>query len=46
VLVDRRVVASWSVRADRVVVTGLEEIAPADRDAIEAEREALEAFHQ
>jgi hypothetical protein len=46
VLVDGRVVASWSVREDRVVVTGLEEIAPADRDAIEAEREALEVFHQ
>jgi hypothetical protein len=46
VLVDGRVVASWSVREDRVVVTELEEIAPGDRDAIEAEREALEVFHQ
>jgi winged helix DNA-binding protein len=45
VLVDGRVVASWSVREGRVVVEELEPIGPRDRDAIEAERAALQAFH-
>jgi len=45
VLVDGRVVAAWSVRDGRVVVTAFEEVSTADRRAIEDEREALESFH-
>jgi hypothetical protein len=45
VLLDGRGVASWSVRDGRVVVEELEPLGTADRRAIEAEREALEAFH-
>ena len=45
VLVDGRVVAGWSVRDGRVVVDPYEELATRDRQAVEREREALEAFH-
>jgi hypothetical protein len=45
VLVDGRVVAAWSLRDGKVVVDPYEDVATADRRAIEAEREALEAFH-
>ena len=45
VLVDGRVVAAWSLRDGQVVVDAYEPIARRDRDAIEAERAALEAFH-
>lgn len=45
VLVDGRVVAAWSLRDGRVVVDPYEPVAGRDRDAIEAERVALEAFH-
>lgn len=45
VLVDGRVVAAWSMRDGRVVVEPYEAVPPRARDAIEAERQALEAFH-
>jgi Winged helix DNA-binding domain len=45
VAVDGRIVAGWSVRAGQVVVERFEALAPADDDALEAERAALEAFH-
>jgi Winged helix DNA-binding domain len=46
VIVDGRVVASWSARDGRIVVDELEPIARRDREAMEDERAALEAFHQ
>jgi hypothetical protein len=45
VLVDGRVVGSWSVREGRVEVTAFESLARRDRDAVEEERVTLEAFH-
>ena len=45
VVVDGRVVAGWSVRDGRVEVELYEEVSRRDRDAIEDERAALEAFH-
>ena len=45
VLVDGRVVAGWSVREGRVVLDAFEEIATRERDRVEEERAALEAFH-
>ena len=45
VLVDGRVVAAWSLRDGAVVVDLYEDVRPRDRDAIEDERAALEAFH-
>ena len=45
VLVDGRVVAAWSLKDGRIVVDAYEPIAGRDRDAVEAERAALEAFH-
>jgi hypothetical protein len=45
VLVDGRVVAAWSLRDGRVVVDAYEPVSRRDRDAIEAERAALEDFH-
>jgi hypothetical protein len=45
VLVDGQVAATWSLRDGRIVVTELEPIAAAERDAMEAERVALERFH-
>jgi hypothetical protein len=45
VLVDGRVVGSWSVREGRVEVTAFESLARRDRDTVEEERIALEAFH-
>lgn len=46
VLVDGRIVAGWSPREGRIVVETFEELDPGVRDDIEAERAALEAFHQ
>lgn len=45
VLVDGRVVGGWSLRDGRIVVDPYEEVSPRDRDAVEEERAALEAFH-
>lgn len=45
VLVEGRVVAAWSLRDGRIEVEEYEPIAARDRDAIEDERSALEAFH-
>ena len=45
VLVDGHVAAAWSLRDGRIVVDPYEELAAADRRAVEDEREALEAFH-
>jgi hypothetical protein len=45
VLVDGRVVAGWSLRDGRIVVDPFEDLAARDRDAVEDERAALEAFH-
>ncbi len=45
VLVDGRVAAAWSLRDGRIVVDPYEELGAADRQAVEDEREALEAFH-
>ena len=44
-LVDGRVVGAWSVRDGRVVLDLFEELGRRDREAVEAELEALEAFH-
>jgi hypothetical protein len=46
VLIDGRVAAGWTARNGAVVVDPFETLAPADRDAVEAERAALEAFHR
>lgn len=45
VLLDGRVVAAWSLRDGRVVLDPYETLAPRDRDAVEEERVAVEAFH-
>jgi len=45
VLVDGRVVATWSVRDGIVVVDPLEDLPVRDRRAIDAERAALQALH-
>ena len=45
VLVDGRVVAGWSFRDGAIVVDPFEKLARGDRQSIESEREALEAFH-
>lgn len=45
VLVDGRVVAAWSLRDERVELEPYESIGARDRDDIERERVALEAFH-
>lgn len=44
-LVDGRVVGAWSLREGRVVTDAFEQLAPRQRDAVEDERAALEAFH-
>lgn len=44
-LVDGRVAGAWSVRERRIVLDPFEELRAADRRAVDAEREALEAFH-
>lgn len=46
VLVDGRVAGTWSARDDRVTVVMLDDVGRRDRDAVEAERSALEAFHR
>lgn len=43
-LVDGRVAGAWSLRDGRVVVEPYESLSPRDRDAVESERAALEAF--
>lgn len=45
ILVDGRVVAAWSLREGRIEIEEYEPISARDRDAIEDERAALEAFH-
>lgn len=45
ILVDGRVVAAWSLREGRIEIEEYEAISTRDRDAIEDERAALEAFH-
>jgi hypothetical protein len=45
VVVDGRIVAAWSFRDGRIVLDPYEELARRDRDAVEDERAALEAFH-
>ncbi|MEO5941230.1 MAG: crosslink repair DNA glycosylase YcaQ family protein, partial [Candidatus Limnocylindrales bacterium] len=45
VLVDGRVAAAWSLRAGAIVVEPYEELGRRERDAVEEERAALEAFH-
>jgi hypothetical protein len=45
VLVDGRVAAAWSLRDGRIVLDPYEELSAVDRDAVEEERVALEAFH-
>ncbi len=45
VLIDGRVVASWSLRAHRIEVVPYGPIPTAVAHELEAEREALEAFH-
>ena len=45
VLVDGRVVAAWWMREGRIEIETYESIATRDRDSIEEERAALEAFH-
>ncbi|MEW6224698.1 MAG: winged helix DNA-binding domain-containing protein [Chloroflexota bacterium] len=44
-LVDGRAAGAWSVRDGRVVTDPFEDLGVRDRDAVEAERSALEAFH-
>ena len=44
-LVDGTVAGAWSVRDGRVELDPFEELRSADRRAVEAEREALDAFH-
>jgi hypothetical protein len=43
--VDGRVAGTWSFRDGRIVTESFDKHSRKDRDAIEAEREALEAFH-
>ena len=45
VLVDGRVVAAWSLREARIVIEEYAPLSSRDREAIEDERAALEAFH-
>ena len=45
VIVDGRVVAAWSSKEGRIVLDPYEPLGRRDRDAIEDERAALEAFH-
>jgi hypothetical protein len=44
-LVDGRVVGAWSLRDGRIVLDPFEALSRRDRQAVEEEREALEAFH-
>ena len=44
-LVDGRAAGAWSVRDGRVVTDPFEDLGARDRDAVEAERAGLEAFH-
>jgi len=43
-LVDGRVAGAWSLRDGRVTVDPFEPLGRPDRDAVEEERAALEAF--
>ena len=44
-LVDGGVAGAWSLRDGRIVLEPYEELRTNDRRAVEAERQALEAFH-
>ena len=44
-LIDGSVAGAWSVQAGRVTLDPFRELEPRDRRAVDAEREALEAFH-
>ncbi len=44
-LVDGSVAGAWSLRDERIELQPYEELRTKDRRAVEAEREALEAFH-
>jgi hypothetical protein len=44
-LVDGVVAGAWSVKDGRIELDRYEKLSPADRRAVEDEREALEAFH-
>jgi hypothetical protein len=44
-LVDGRVVGAWSLRDGKIVLDPFEALSPPDRQAVEDERAALEAFH-
>jgi winged helix DNA-binding protein len=44
-LVDGRVVGAWSLVKGRIALDPFEELAARDREAVEEERGALEAFH-
>jgi hypothetical protein len=44
-LVDGVVAGAWSVKDGRIELDPYEKLSPADRRAVEDEREALEAFH-
>jgi hypothetical protein len=44
VVVDGRIVSGWRFRDGAVALEPFEEVSPRDRDAIEDERLALEAF--
>jgi hypothetical protein len=46
VLVDGRVVAAWSLRDASIVLDWFEDVGRRERDAVEDERIALEAFHR
>ena len=46
VLVEGQVAATWSVRDGSVVVEPVQESTPTERDAVELERAALDAFHR
>jgi hypothetical protein len=44
-LVDGRVAGAWSVRSGRIELDAYEPLAARDAEAVEREREALQAFH-
>jgi hypothetical protein len=44
-LVDGAVAGAWSLRDGRIELEPYEELRSTDRKAVEAERDALEAFH-
>ena len=44
-LVDGQVAGTWSFKDGRILLDPVEELGNRDRRAVEAERDALEAFH-